>query len=315
VLRLLYARGDAYFPMDELAERAGVSLSNVQRAMAELRQRGHSFEQSPGLGVRLCRPIRPDAAIIEPALTGRRIGRSVICFDEVGSTNDVAADSSRHGDADGLVVLAESQRQGRGRLGRRWQAQPGTAVLMSVVLIDRAGELSHEALTVAAGEAVAHGAHQACGVQCELKWPNDVLVEGAKLAGVLVETRRVGQGRCVVIGMGINVGQAPQAASVGRAATCLSQHAGHPVERVDVACSVLARLDDWVRQIAAGQTGALHDCWMRQCGMIARRASIMSGGRSFSGVVLDVSPLEGLVLQLDGGARVLLPAETSSVLE
>ena len=107
VLELLYDRGDGYFLLDELASACSLPLRELEHAVDQLKARGHQFELSPALGIRLARPVRLDGWLIERRLGEQRIGRGVICFDEVDSTNDIAFDSAAQDDTDGLVVLAE----------------------------------------------------------------------------------------------------------------------------------------------------------------------------------------------------------------
>ncbi len=258
------------------------------------------------------RPLR--AADIEAGLDTARVGRSVICFPEVDSTNDVCWDSARQGDTDGLVILAERQRRGRGRRGRPWQASDGEAILMSVLLLGEPDALSCEALPIAAGVAVAEVIDRLSPGLADLKWPNDVLIDGAKLAGVLVEHRRVGNRQGVVVGIGVNVLAAPPLEAIGQPATCLASHLSHPPDRIALVRLLLQRLDARIADVEAGRTDAIHDAWLAHSGMIGRRVRVESGGACYSGHVLDVSPLEGLVLADDVGHRWYIPAAGATVL-
>ncbi|MBM3502098.1 MAG: biotin--[acetyl-CoA-carboxylase] ligase [Armatimonadetes bacterium] len=265
--------------------------------------------------MRLEHPVRLDSHLIERGLGARRVGRDVLCFDEVDSTNDVAFDSARQGNPDGLVVLAESQRRGRGRQGRQWLSPPGKNLLMSVLLTDPAGQLAHDALTVAGGLAVAEGIEAACpALACRLKWPNDVLLDGEKTAGVLVEIRQQAPGRCVVVGVGVNVNACPPPERVDHPATSLAEQMGQSVERIDVAREIIRRLDEWVERVSRRDLADLHTRWVRRCGMINQRVSVDSAGQRYVGRVADVHPLEGLILFDDDGRRVHLPAEYSTLL-
>ncbi len=312
VLGLLYDREEGFFSVDELASAAGTNRAGVDRAVDELRQRGQELEESPGHGLRLIRPVRLDSHLIERGLGVKRVGRSVICFDEVASTNDVAMDSANQPGADGLVVTAELQRRGRGRQGRRWLSEAGKNVMLSALLFDLAGALPHEALTIAAGLAVTEAIEETCGLECRLKWPNDVLLDGAKVAGVLVE-REMRAGPCMVVGIGINVNWAPAADKVDRPAGCLAKSLGHAVDRIQVARALLGRLDGWVQLLSGGDFEDLHRAWLSRCGMVNERVTVVCGGQRHVGRVLDVSPLEGLVLSCDDGRRVHLAAESSII--
>ena len=315
VLELLYDRRDGFFILDELAAAASLNRRQLDECLHLLRERGYELETAPAQGVRLVRPVKLNAYLLEHDLGTSRVGRHVLCFDEVDSTNDVAMDSARQRNADGLVVLAESQRSGRGRHGRTWQSRPGDSALLSALLLTGEGSpLSHEALTIAAGLAVAEGIDAACEIPCSVKWPNDVLLEGRKVAGVLVETRPHRSAQAIVVGIGINVNSSPPDGLVFPA-TDLASHAGESVDRIEVVRSVLRRLDAWVAQLADGRTDELHDAWIARCGMINERITVVCGGREFVGRVLDVSPMAGLILACDDGRRVDLPARSSTIVK
>ena len=328
ILELLYDGRQRFVPQAELADATGLSPGRLDRALKALHGRGYRLQFAPVRGVRLASPIKLSAKLIERNLGTRRVGRSVLCFDEVDSTNDVAMDSARQSDTDGLVVLAEAQRRGRGRQGRLWLSERGANVLLSVLLLEGPqGSLSREALTIAAGLAVAEGIETICGVRAELKWPNDVLLDGEKVAGVLIETRPVPAGRAVVIGVGINVNASPPPESVSAPATDLAHRIGQPVERMDVIRAVLRRLDEWTAAAEARSptpAGAavapakelldrMHRAWLARCGIINQRITVRCGRRRYVGRVLDVHPLNGLVLACDDGRRVDLPAEISTI--
>ncbi|MFB3892995.1 MAG: biotin--[acetyl-CoA-carboxylase] ligase [Phycisphaerae bacterium] len=328
ILELLYDARGGWLAPEELARRAGpggggaeLPAGRVTRAIAALRERGQRIESSPAHGLRLVRPARLDAHLIERDLRVNRVGRNVICFDQVDSTNDVVLASAAQSGSDGLAVLAESQRKGRGRLGRRWSSPAGANILMSILLKDPRGVLAHDALTIASGVATAGAVESVCALRCELKWPNDVLIDGAKTAGVLVELHGAGRrasaasGRNIVIGIGVNVNAAPPAGEVDRPATCLADELGHSVERIEVARAMLRGLDQWIEKIARSDLRGLHKAWMDRCGMINRRMAILSEGVRHVGRVIDVSPLEGLALCRDDGSTVWLKACESSVVD
>jgi len=251
---------------------------------------------------------------IEQGLGTRRVGRSVLCFEEVDSTNDVAWDSARQADTDGLVVFAEAQRRGRGRQGRSWISPAGRNLLFSVLLTDRTELLPAEAVTIAAGLTVAEAIEETTGLSAELKWPNDVLLDGKKIAGVLVERRSEGGRVAMVIGIGLNVGATPPETSLDQPAGCLQDALGETVNRCAVARSVLRRLETWIEAIAAGRLSTLHEAWIARCGMLHERITVEAGRHRYTGRVADVSPLLGLELIDDHGLRIHLPAAGATIL-
>jgi len=317
ILEVLYDREEGFVGLEELARAVGEDRAAVDDALSRLRRDAQRLEFSPSQGVRLLRPIRLAAGLIERDLPVRRVGRSVVCFNEVDSTNDVALKAIRQDGADGLVVLAESQRRGRGRRGRRWVSPPGRNVLLSALLTEpaAAGAPRHDALTVAAGLAVAEAVEEAAKLTCDLKWPNDVLLGGEKVAGVLVETRREAATLGVVVGVGLNVNAAPPPEAVDRPATCLAGHLSHPAERTEIVRSLLVRLDNWVHRIERGEVEELHRGFLARCRMINERLTVLCEGRPVTGRVLDVDPLVGLILARDDGGTSRLPAGSTTVLD
>jgi len=315
VLGLLYDRGD-FVSLHELAAAAGFpgDSERLDQAVSELRRRGHEFEIEPARGLRLDRPIRMDAYLIERDLGTQLIGRSVVCFDEVDSTNDIAMASVAQGDTDGLVVVAEFQRSGRGRHRSRWISSPSAGLLVSVLLLDAPELLAREPMTIAAGLAAAEGIDELWPVRCDLKWPNDVYLRGAKVAGVLVETRQDGTLFPTVIGIGVNVYDSPGNEQVDRPAAHLSQF-GEAADRISLLRGILRRLEYWRGEILTGHYGGLRDAWVGRCDMINQRVRIVSGGIEYVGRTVDISPLEGLVLACDDGRHVHLPAAVSTVIE
>lgn len=314
VIERLYDAAGDWVAASELARSAGVSEAGLGAIVRELIDAGQAIERDSRGRLRLKRPAGIDAHLIERDLNTVRVGRHAICFTEVDSTNDTAAAAMAQPDSDGLVVLADAQRAGRGRHGRTWQSRPGANLLLSVLLCDRAGAIPAEWLTVAAGVAVAE-AVESEGVVPEVKWPNDVLVDGAKLAGVLVERRHGPAGGAVVLGVGVNINDHPPDGQIDQPATDLRQCLGRSAERIDLARSLLRRLDVWVAR--AGQPDraeALNEAYQQRCGMIGRRVGIGCGGQIIRGRALAVDPLGSLVVLDDAGARHVLKANAATVL-
>ncbi len=255
------------------------------------------------------------AAEIEDGLKTRRLGRSVLCFDEVSSTNDIAWDSAKQDNTDGLTILAESQLAGRGRQGRQWISPPGSNILASVLLVDPAGKLNQEAVTIAAGLAIAEAVEETTSLHAELKWPNDVLLYNKKLAGVLLERQVRGAGQVLVVGMGLNVASCPKAEEIGYEATSLAEHQAALPSRKDIVRSILQKLDLWLIDLEDDKLTGLHEAWLSRCGMLHQRVMITSAGKEYSGRVLDIDPLCGLLLADDFGSRVHIPAAGATIVD
>jgi BirA family biotin operon repressor/biotin-[acetyl-CoA-carboxylase] ligase len=171
----------------------------------------------------------------------------------VGSTNDRARELAERGAPHGTLVTADEQTAGRGRLGRRWEAPPATAILASLVLVPPVVAARLPELSLVAGRAVARAIEAVTGLEPTLKFPNDVLVGGRKVAGILAEAS---EGR-VVLGFGVNVNQltGELPAETATAPTSLRIETGAPVERAELLAEILAQLeigyDRWVSGAAA----------------------------------------------------------------
>ena len=317
ILENLYDRRNGFFTLEEIGKTVGANYETVERALVEVSNRGHRFERHPAEGIKLVRPTVMDAYLIERGLPVKHIGRNVICFDEVDSTNDIAFDAANQADGQALVITAQYQRKGRGRFNRKWIAKPNSAILASVLLHKSASILPHESLTIAAGLAVAEGIEQITNLRPSLRWPNDVIIDDAKLAGVLVEVRYRGAARYVVIGFGVNVLSAPPMEVIEKKATCLAEAmAPMPIpEPIDILRSILIRIDYWIEQLGKGNVQHLHQQWCKRCDMINRLVRVISSGQCFTGRVIDVNPLEGLTLMTPQGQCIRLPAETSTLVD
>lgn len=246
--------------------------------------------------------MTPEA--IRHGLHARVVGRRVVCAGTCTSTNDLAWKASLEGAPEGAAFFSEEQTKGRGRFGRSWTAPRGKAVLCSVIL--RPGiEAARVPLVTAMG---ALAAADAVGDEALIRFPNDVMLDGKKVAGVLVEARYIsGRPDLFVVGVGINV----QAHPPGVGATSM----GPDVSRTAVARALLEALDDWYGRLAAGQLRDFRKAWRERSFSVRKRVRILSGGKTVSGVVEDVDPIDGIVIRLDSGHPRTIPGEQVERLE
>ncbi len=222
-------------------------------------------------------------------LDTRVIGRRVVCVRTCSSTNDLAWKAAIEGVPEGAVFFAEEQTHGRGRFGRVWAAPRGKAVLCSVLLRP---ELEAERVPLVTAMA-ALAAADAAGDEARIRFPNDVMLGDRKVAGVLVEARFISARPDVfVAGIGLNVNAHPpgvNAASLGPDAS-----------RVAVARALLEALDAWYARLG-GSLREYRRAWRERSYILGRRVLVRQGGKTVSGTVDEVDPLEGVVLRLDSG--------------
>jgi len=257
---------------------------------------------------------RLTADAISGGLPIHRIGRRVLVFDELDSTNTHALEQLRQSgrEADGTVVFAEHQSAGRGRLGRKWQSPRGASLLMTALLVDdrarQTAPRSASSLALLVAVAVAEAIRASTDVEAVIRWPNDLYVEDRKLAGILIETRDWTNGLlATAIGVGVNCLQqrAHFPPDLGRPATSLDIESAKPVDRVGVARAILSRLDC---QLSANDSrldanADVHEKWKQLSNDIGQRVTLVESGIEYTGRILDLDPLDGLLLQLDTGAR------------
>jgi len=247
-----------------------------------------------------------DTEGIRRSLTPRWVGRRIDYLPDCDSTNAEAIRrlAVEPKACDGLVLIAEHQTAGRGRLGRSWHAPRGASLLMTAVIAGEAAAASR--VVLAAGIAIREAVHETCGVDAELAWPNDVYVRGRKLAGVLVEAARpVGGAAMLAIGVGVNCLQHARhfPAEIRERATSLEIESHAAVSREAVAIGLLRRLDELIPPAMWVADEALALRWREHSADIGRRAELIHAGRKYSGTVVDIDPSHGIWLQLDGGGR------------
>ena len=236
VLSLLRKQMGEPISGEELSQRLGISRTAVWKAINTLRQEGYSIEARAGQGYRLTGV--PDA-LTEPEIRSflhpvERVGRMLFCYDQVDSTNTRVKQLALEGAQDGTVVVANCQTAGRGRMNRVFQSPRDQGIYLTALLRPQLPPDRLMMVTAMAGVAVCEAVEQICGVRPGLKWPNDPVLNGKKLCGILTELSLEGEsGRLqyLAVGIGVNVGQRAEdfAPEVRPVATSLLQELGHPV--------------------------------------------------------------------------------------
>jgi BirA family biotin operon repressor/biotin-[acetyl-CoA-carboxylase] ligase len=232
-----------------------------------------------------------------------RIGRRVLVYDVVDSTNNLAAALAADVANDGIAILAGRQTAGRGQHGRTWETPADVAVLLSVLCFPPPTVRRPAVLTAWAAVAVCETVREMAGSTATIKWPNDVLIDGRKVCGILTE-----QSRGTVIGIGLNVNQSAEdfvAAGLPEA-TSLRLLAGRAHDRNDVAKSLIRHLDEEYLRLLAGDLATLEEQWregMGLCGTFVR-AECTDG--VVRGRLLEMA-FDGLLVDVGSETRLLAP--------
>ena len=290
----------------DLSEQLGISRAAIWARIEELRKIGYEIEASPHLGYRLLND--PDLLNADD-LTARLgrvkvVGREVRVFQETTSTNDVIERFAREGVKEGVVVFAESQTKGRGRLGRKWISPAGRGLWFSVLLRPELRPQEATQLTVAAATALWRAIQEETGIVAEIKWPNDILIRGKKVAGILTElSAEVDRVKHVILGVGASVnltaGEFP--ADVRKVATSLRAELGKPVQRAELATAILRELDRDYARVCAGQFAALADEWEAHCTTLGQVVTIIIGERRIRGRAESLDDDGALLVRTEHG--------------
>ena len=314
VLELLRAAG-GYISGEKMAERLGVTRAAVWKKIAALRDAGYDISSTPRSGYVL--RSAPDSLIeteIAQGLDTALVGRKIICYDTVDSTNLVLKNLAREGAEDGTVVVADSQGTGRGRMERAFFSPPGKGIWVSILL--RPTFLPQDApkCTLMAAVAVAR-AMETFGLRAAIKWPNDILHEGRKLVGILTEmSAEMDRVNYVVIGIGINVNIAPEdfPEELRATATSLMQMKGAPLPRVAFLQELLRALDDLYTSVQREGFAPVLAAWREYAVTLGQEVRVIGpAGVEFEGVAADIDAEGALLVDTAEGRRRVLAGDVS----
>lgn len=317
--RFLHRTGPA--TADALAAGLACAPGRVQADIDALVASGCRFDHHPQSGIRLrCTAL----SVWRDYLTWRdrrRPSRPIVVYRQTASTQDVVRHMvDAHGRAaDGALAICDEQVAGRGRLGRRWFAPPGTAVLFSRAVVQGPGSAaaSMDRLMLAGAVAVARSIERMLptGADVRIRWPNDVLLGGSKVAGILAERfspAHADAGSAAVIGIGINVSlDRGELARHGLPDEIASLRAhGARADRLRILAEAIAALDT---ALETDEMSSLVAAWQARSVLLSRVVTMRSEGRTVRGRVVALDPVEGLVIRLDDGSLAHLRGATTTL--
>ena len=269
--RILHAlrNTNRHLAPSEVASLAEITAAELAVRIAGLNAAGYEIELQPHLGYRLiAAPDRLIADDLTAMLSGVRLAREILVFHETGSTNDVAMRLGRNGALEGLVVFAEHQTAGRGRLGRKWQSASHKGLWFSLLLRPSMPYADWARLTTWAAVGIARALERVLrGHKAAIKWPNDVYLGGRKAVGILLESASTGPSGFAVAGIGVNVNHTREdfPEEIAHRATSLREIAGEPLDRQSVAAAILRELDALYWHIDTGFHAIVAEAEHRSC--------------------------------------------------
>ena len=229
-------------------------------------------------------------------------GSTILRFDSVSSTNDVARELATSGAPEGLCVIAREQKAGRGRQGRLWSSPPGEGLYLSLVLRPQIKAADSAIVTLAAAIGVAETLNLDFEVPADIKWPNDVLVSGRKICGILVESAiQNDQLQYAVMGIGVNIAQGSFPDDIGISATSLLLETRRRIEPEDFARPMIERLERWYRIVITHPDQVIERWEQLSSYARGRRVGVESPEGAIEGITRGLASCGALILEMDNG--------------
>lgn len=291
---------------EKLARDLGVSHSTLVRWVEKLRAAGAEIRGELFTGYRLTRI--PDILlpqILRPRLRTHTLGRSFFHFYSVDSTNAFASRMLAHGRsvADGALILAESQTAGRGRMGRSWHSEPENGLYFSLVLRPEMPPSVAPLFTLGCALAMHNAVERNTRLDVDIKWPNDLLVDGKKICGILAEiqaeTDRI---HSLVVGVGLNVNHPTLPEEIAARATSLRLASGRHQSRLEILVDFLEQFEQLVDRFRVSGPSSVVSEWTRHSSFASgRRVEITDGYRTVRGVTCGLNPVGALRVETSPG--------------
>ena len=242
--------------------------------------------------------ITPDAIV--KSLSTEFIGQNVIYDFSITSTQDIARSEARKGAAEGTIVIAEEQTAGTGRRRRTWYTPAGSGLAFSLILRPGLQELSCMAMITSL--AVVNAIEEATGLEAAIKWPNDILIKGRKVCGILIDSEMKGEAiDFVIIGIGVNVNlDVSSVPEISEIATSLSTELGEQVSRLSLLQALLVQLERLYLAVREGKT--IFEDWRRHVETVGKRVRVTSSSMVEEGWVEKVAEDGSLLLRRDDGS-------------
>lgn len=246
--------------------------------------------------------------IVKSILKSELIGRKIIYFEETDSTNN---EVKRHADAkDGSVFIAEYQTAGKGRRGRIWESEAGAEILMSVLLMPNIPPEQIPALTAVAGLAVCR-AIRSFGLDAGIKWPNDIVINGKKLCGILCEMFTMGESSKIAVGIGINANTKSFDGELESKATSIYLQTGKRISREELTAAVLLELDKCYANFLKNGFSSLLKEYSSLCLTLEKKVEIVTGNSSYFAKAVGITMNGELLAETENGIKIINSGEVS----
>ncbi|WP_025026797.1 biotin--[acetyl-CoA-carboxylase] ligase [Caldalkalibacillus mannanilyticus] len=302
VLHQLLENEKEYLSGEELSKVLQISRTAVWKHIEELRKEGYVIEAQKKQGYRILEiPTTLSASTLLPKLSTKWLGHELHVYKEVESTQLIAQKLAREGAPSGTIVIADTQLAGKGRLGRKWYSPPGTGAWLSLILRPEIPVPSAPQLTLLAAVAILKGIRKVTPLEAGIKWPNDVLINGKKVAGILTElSAEADQINHVIVGVGINVSQEEKdfPEELQQMATSLEQEQGESIDRNDLIVSVLKEWEELYEMYIQYGFSPIKTLWEAYTVSLGKEIVARTLQGQYQGLALGITD-EGVLLLQD----------------
>lgn len=314
ILKLLKNHPSDFISGQEISRQLKVTRTAVWKRINHLRKMGYEIEGETHSGYRLIRS--PDLLIpseVKPHLKTRWVGKNIHHFLEIDSTNSKAYQLAMEGAEEGEVVVAESQSQGRGRLGRKWFSPPYLNLYLSLILRPQIPPHQASVMTLMAAVATAEAIQSSSGLKPSIKWPNDLLLGERKVAGLLNEIHsEADRIHFIILGIGVNINMEKKMfpKEICQSATSLKIEKGEPISRKDFFQTLLQKLECWYSIFFEKGPSAILDAWRGWATLQGRLVKITSFSDTLIGKAIDIDSDGALIVETrDGKQRRILAGD------
>ena len=304
ILQLLAAHPEGYFSGEKISQQLNVTRAAVWKQIKALKEEGFEIEAQTKKGYRLLKnPLTLNEWVLKRALTATLLGSSLYIEDELTSTNVRAKELALQGGPHGLTVLARYQVAGRGRLQRQWESPRG-GLWMSVVLRPNLSLADASKLTLAASVAIVDALWELYAQRIGIKWPNDLIFNGLKVAGILGEV--VGEWNSVqtlILGMGLNVNFPREQLNSALNATTLHEILGYDVDLNLLAAVILKHLEHELMALENRKFEELRLNWLDRAVGLGEEVRLLRGKEVFQGIFKGITIDGSLILEMEDGEK------------
>ena len=305
IIRLLKKKSRSYLSGQTLSKSFGLSRTAIWKHINAIKEMGYFIEASPAKGYRLNLDNLPfNAFEISSNLKTSFIGKDISFYKDTGSTNDAARAFAIKGAREGFAVVADSQTKGKGRLGRSWESPAGVNIYTSIVLRPSIMPLFAPQLTLVSAVAVAEAISKYSQKTPEVKWPNDILINSKKVAGILTEmnseTDRI---NFVIIGIGVNINMTRKMfpEELRPIATSLKEEIGKEISRIDFIQTLYLNLETWYKRYLKHGFEPIRKAWTGYFNMAGKVVKVRQMDKAIEGVAMGIDDNGVLLLREKSG--------------